>query len=56
MIAEVIVNMGGSDLLDYKIPESLDTDLSGRRVVVPLGSKEVMGLVYKQKQQVHLKN
>jgi primosomal protein N' (replication factor Y) len=45
MVAEVIVNIGGNDLLDYKIPGNIEKDLVGKRVVVPLVNKEVLGIV-----------
>ena len=51
VIAEVIVNIGGNDLLDYKIPEDFPLDLVGKRVVVPLGRQEVMGLVNNIKEE-----
>lgn len=45
MVAEVIVNIGGDDILDYKIANGMQADLVGKRVIVPLGKKEVLGLV-----------
>ena len=50
MVAEVIVNIGGNDLLDYKIPEGSEINLTGKRVVVPLVNKEVLGIVNKVKE------
>ena len=49
MIAEVIVNIGGRDLLDYLIPEGWEKDLPGRRVIVEIGRKEAQGIVKKVK-------
>ena len=51
MIAEVILAMGGKDVLDYHIPNGWDTKLTGRRVVVPLGNRKVQGMVRKTKME-----
>jgi len=50
MVAEVIVNIGGNDLLDYEIPKDMSTNLTGKRVVVSLVNKEVFGIVNKVKE------
>ena len=50
MVAEVIVNIGGRDLLDYALPESFIDVLPGKRVLVPLGSRLTEGLVYRLKE------
>ncbi len=45
MVAEVIVNIGGHDVLDYEVPEEFPGSLPGRRVIVEIGKKQVLGLV-----------
>ena len=50
MVAEVIVNIGGKDLLEYLVPEKIKGNLTGKRVMVPLGKRQVEGLVYKTKE------
>ncbi len=55
MVAEVIVNIGGDDLLDYKIPEGISKDLVGKRVIVSLGRKEVLGVVATIKEKSEFK-
>lgn len=55
MVAEVIVNIGGDDLLDYKIPQGISRDLVGKRVIVSLGRKEVLGVVARIKEKSEFK-
>ncbi len=55
MVAEVIVNIGGRDLLDYKVPEDFTKNLTGKRVVVSLMNKEVMGIVKRIKETSEFK-
>ncbi len=56
MVAEVIVNIGGKDLLEYSVPENFKGNLAGRRVMVPLGKRKVEGLVYRLKDTSDLPN
>ncbi len=46
MIIQVAVNIPYSDLYDYLVPEKLQSSVkSGSRVLVPLGSRAVIGIV-----------
>lgn len=48
MLIDIIVPLAISDTYTYRVPDSLRTPPIGVRVIVPLGKKQITGIVYRQ--------
>ena len=48
MLIDIIVPLAISDTYTYRVPDSMRTPPIGVRVIVPLGKKQITGIVYRQ--------
>ena len=48
MLFDIILPLAISDVYTYNIPETIQYPLTGKRVLVPLGRKSIIGIIYRK--------
>ena len=48
MLFDIILPLAIADVYTYNIPETIQYPLTGKRVLVPLGRKSIIGIIYRK--------